>query len=109
MRILAMDIGGTFLKYALYDGETVLVSQKTPSRASEGADALVQVLFGVGETFRGQFDGVAVATAGTVGPEGELPPPRWPAGLGSQARGYSKRPGRATNAPPAFWTNGWTR
>lgn len=72
MRILAMDIGGTFLKYALYDGENVLVSQKKPSRASEGADALVQVLFGVGETFRGQFDGVAVATAGTVGPEGEI-------------------------------------
>ena len=72
MKILAMDIGGTFLKYALYDGETVLVSEKTPSRASEGAEALMQVLFGLGETFRGQFDGIAVATAGTVGPEGEI-------------------------------------
>lgn len=72
MKILAMDIGGTFLKYALYNGETVPASGKTPSRASEGAEALMQVLFGLGETFRGQFDGVAVATAGTVGPEGEI-------------------------------------
>lgn len=72
MKVLAMDIGGTFLKYALYEDENVLVSGKTPSRAAEGAEALWAVLLGLGEAFRGQFDGIAVATAGTVGPEGQI-------------------------------------
>lgn len=72
MKVLAMDIGGTFLKYALYENENVLVSGKTPSRAAEGAEALWAVLLGLGEAFRGQFDGIAVATAGTVGPEGQI-------------------------------------
>ncbi|MDD6728684.1 MAG: ROK family protein [Eubacteriales bacterium] len=66
MKILAFDIGGTNIKYALCD-ENFNISDKhtIPTEAHKGGQAIVQKVIGIIEEYDG-IDRVAVSTAGQV-------------------------------------------
>lgn len=72
MRLLGIDIGGTFIKYALISENKVVDSGKKPSNAKFGAEKLLETLFAVIDEFVCGFDGIAVSTAGVVGKNGEI-------------------------------------
>ena len=72
MRLLGIDIGGTFIKYALISENKVVDSGKKPSNAKLGAEKLLETLFAVIDEFVCGFDGIAVSTAGIVGKNGEI-------------------------------------
>ena len=63
---LALDIGGTFIKYALMgeDG-SFLESGKVPSPV-DSLDGLLAAVEAVGERFRGQYQGAAVSMPGRI-------------------------------------------
>ena len=63
---LALDIGGTFIKYALMgeDG-SFLESGKVPSPV-DSLNGLLAAVEAVGERFRGQYQGAAVSMPGRI-------------------------------------------
>lgn len=71
MVILALDIGGTNLKYALFSEALEQISGgEVPSNAALGAQSLLQTVFSVCD---GQsFDLIGVSTAGMVAPNGSI-------------------------------------
>lgn len=71
MVILALDIGGTNLKYASFSEDLKQLSAgEVPSNAALGAQKLLQTVFSVcdGQT----FDIIGVSTAGMVAPDGSI-------------------------------------
>ncbi len=70
MRIFGVDIGGTSIKYALFDGENIVESGQTSSNAKEGAQKLLENLFTLCDSRN--FDALGVSTAGMVGRNGEI-------------------------------------
>lgn len=66
MKILAFDIGGTNIKYALCDENFNLTDKHTiPTEAKKGGQALVQKVIGIIEEYDG-LDRIAISTAGQV-------------------------------------------
>lgn len=66
MNILALDLGGTVLKSALFDGDGAILRQgDCPSDGRLGGEALIRRAFQVIET-NGPFDRIAVSTTGQV-------------------------------------------
>ena len=65
-RYLVLDIGGTFIKYALMgqDG-TILEQGKVPS-PQESMDALLAAIAPIGAKFAGQYAGTAVSMPGRI-------------------------------------------
>ena len=63
---LVLDIGGTFIKYALMgqDG-TILEQGKVPS-PQESMDALLAAIAPIGAKFAGQYAGTAVSMPGRI-------------------------------------------
>ncbi len=71
MKYLGLDIGGTNLKYSLYDdGMNELVSDTVPSNARCGAQELLKTVFCVCD--RHKFDCIGVSTAGVVAYDGSI-------------------------------------
>ncbi len=76
MRILSLDIGGTKLKYGVFEAEEgkrisePIYIREIDSRAKAGAEELLKVVFGLcdGE----KFDIIAVSTAGMVAEDGSI-------------------------------------
>ena len=66
MKILAFDIGGTNIKYALCNEKFVLSDKHTiPTEAEKGGQVLIQKIISIIEEYDG-LDRVAVSTAGQV-------------------------------------------
>lgn len=69
MKILAFDIGGTEIKYALCDENLVLGNKhKVPTEAENGGKALIQKVISIISEYDG-IDRVAISTAGQVNSE----------------------------------------
>ncbi len=70
MTVLAIDIGGTAIKYALVDENNKLSSfSEIPSEAKLGAEVLLKKVYGIIEEFSPLCDAVSVSTAGRVDSE----------------------------------------
>lgn len=69
MRILAFDIGGTFIKYALCDDNFELTEKnKIPTNAKQGGQVIIQRIIDIIESYE-NIDRVAISTAGQVDSE----------------------------------------
>ncbi|MVB10042.1 Beta-glucoside kinase [Caprobacter fermentans] len=71
MRIAALDIGGTAVKYCLYDSRCGFVKEdvrETPTNAELGGKAVLEQAMNLAAE-RKCFDAIAVSTAGQVNPE----------------------------------------
>ena len=65
-RYLALDMGGTFIKYALMEPQGEMVaSGKVPSPL-DSMEHLLEVLRGIGQQFQGAYAGVAVSMPGRI-------------------------------------------
>lgn len=71
MKILALDIGGTNLKYGLFDENIRKISNgEVPSNAALGAEKLLERIFSVCDNK--SFDLLGVSTAGMVASDGSI-------------------------------------
>ena len=69
MRILAFDIGGTFIKYALCNDNFELTEKnKLPTNAKQGGQVIIQRIIDIIESYE-NIDRVAISTAGQVDSE----------------------------------------
>lgn len=70
MTILAIDIGGTAIKYALVnENNSISEFSEIPSEAKLGAEVLLKKVCGIIEEFSPLYDAVSVSTAGRVDSE----------------------------------------
>lgn len=66
MRILAFDIGGTYIKYALCNDNFELTEKnKIPTNANQGGQVIIQRIIDIIESYE-NIDRVAISTAGQV-------------------------------------------
>lgn len=69
MRILAFDIGGTYIKYALCNDNFELTEKnKIPTNAKQGGQVIIQRIIDIIESYE-NIDRVAISTAGQVDSE----------------------------------------
>lgn len=69
MKILAFDIGGTYIKYAVINEKfEILEKNKFPTNAHEGGQVIIKRVIEVIESYEG-IDRVAISTAGQVDSE----------------------------------------
>ena len=69
MRILAFDIGGTYIKYALCNDNFELTEKnKIPTNANQGGQVIIQRIIDIIESYE-NIDRVAISTAGQVDSE----------------------------------------
>ncbi len=70
MTVLAIDIGGTEIKYGLVNesGE-LLCKDKTETEASRGVEALLQKLYTIAEEYTGKYERIGISTTGQVNEE----------------------------------------
>ena len=69
MRILAFDIGGTFIKYAICDENFNLTDKnKVPTDAKKGGQAIIEKIIDIILSYD-NIDRVAISTAGQVDSE----------------------------------------
>ena len=70
MTILAIDIGGTAIKYALVDDNNNISSfSEIPSEAKLGASALLEKVYKIIEAHISDCDAISISTAGRVDSE----------------------------------------
>jgi len=70
MTVLAIDIGGTAIKYALVDENNSLSAfSEIPSEAKLGAETLLKNIYAIIEEFSPLCDAVSISTAGRVDSE----------------------------------------
>lgn len=75
MKVLAIDIGGSFIKYGIFDDKKLIHSDKLSSEADKGTDFLVKNVDKIVENMISNYDieGIAMSTAGIVDPiKGEI-------------------------------------
>lgn len=71
-KILALDLGGTFIKAGLFDRQGALLEKsETPSNAKKGAQAMLAAAYAAAERF-GPFDAVGVSSNGQIDPNGHV-------------------------------------
>ena len=63
---LVFDIGGTFIKYALMDGQNALLEQDKIVSPVDSLESLLGALEGVGRHFAGRYEGIAVSMPGRI-------------------------------------------
>ncbi len=71
MKILGIDIGGTFIKGAICDKDTILYETKLPTSASEGREIVLKQLFSLIRLLIGMSDDdspIGIASAGDINP-----------------------------------------
>lgn len=70
MRISVFDIGGTWIKHAIFDGETLGETTQIATEASLGTEQMLKKLTAVlqEELASGPLDGVGISTRGQVNP-----------------------------------------
>ena len=70
MATMVLDIGGTAIKYGLFDGETLSYIQETPTEAGLGGAHVVQRSKDIIASYRERcpFDRIGISTAGQVDP-----------------------------------------
>lgn len=66
MKVLALDFGGSYLKYALVDEDAVITDKGEVPSPSAGLDAFVETIKGVYEKFAGQVEGIAISMPGNL-------------------------------------------
>lgn len=75
MNFLAMDLGGTSVKYALVDERGAISNEGSLPTASKDADELIQKLIAVGKDYKKKYDiaGIGMSCPGVVHPyEGRI-------------------------------------
>lgn len=63
---LVFDIGGTFIKYALMDGQNALLERDKAASPVDSLESLLGALERVGRQFAGRYEGVAVSMPGRI-------------------------------------------
>ena len=71
MNILAIDIGGTFIKYAYFENKKLIFNNKLKSEGDKGAEYIIKNVDDLIENILrdNNLDGIAVSSAGIVDPE----------------------------------------
>lgn len=74
MKILAIDIGGTAMKYGLVDdGNSVIAFNEIDSNAKLGGKYILKNILNIADGFKGEFEAIGISTAGQVDSEsGEI-------------------------------------
>lgn len=71
MNLFCLDIGGSKIKYALFDEQLQFLERgETPSEAADGAEKLLENIYAICDRF--EFDALGVSTAGMVAPDGSI-------------------------------------
>ena len=65
-QVLAIDVGGTFIKYALVDEGGVLTGKGRVPTPLEGLDDFIDAVESMYQVFHGQVDGIARSIPGVV-------------------------------------------
>ena len=68
MRTAVLDIGGTFIKSALYADNMLYQFKETPTPLSSGGKGIVACAAEIVKTY-GSFDAIGISTAGQVDPD----------------------------------------
>jgi len=63
---LALDLGGTFTKYALMREDGVFLEKGQIPSACDSIEHMLEGIAGVGEKYRGQYEGAAVSIPGRI-------------------------------------------
>ena len=63
---LVFDIGGTFIKYALMDGQNVLLEHDKVISPVDSLESLLGALERIGNQFAGRYEGAAVSMPGRI-------------------------------------------
>ncbi len=70
MKILAIDIGGTAIKYGLVDDENNIIGfNEIASDAKLGGEYVLKNILNIADSFKGEFDAIGISTAGQVDSE----------------------------------------
>lgn len=69
MKYLAIDIGGTFTKYAVVTGACVILEKNKRPTVAEPLDKFIDSIVDIYESFKGTVDGIALSTAGIIDSE----------------------------------------
>ena len=65
-QVLAIDVGGTFIKYALVDEGGVLTRKGRVPTPLEGLDEFIDAVESIYQVFHGQVEGIALSVPGVV-------------------------------------------
>lgn len=70
MKILAIDIGGTAMKYGLVDDENNIIGfNEIASDAKLGGEYILKNIINIADSFKGEFEAIGISTAGQVDSE----------------------------------------
>ncbi len=70
MKILAIDIGGTAMKYGLVDDENNIIGfNEIASEAKLGGEYILKNILNIADSFKGEFEAIGISTAGQVDSE----------------------------------------
>lgn len=74
MNYLCIDIGGTSIKYGMFNenGEKVTQVLKTPTIKNETSNQILQTILDLVGKYKSQIDGVAISSAGVVNSQGSI-------------------------------------
>ena len=76
MKILALDIGGSFIKYAQFEDGVLAEPGAIPTQADQGPEALLRTVRHLADQFP-EKQAVGISFASQINPvEGSPPPPR---------------------------------
>lgn len=63
---LVLDLGGTFIKYALMSGDGTFLKQGKKQSPLSSMDDLLEAIRSIGQEFHGQYEGAAVSMPGRI-------------------------------------------
>lgn len=69
MRYLAIDVGGTFTKYAVITEECLILEKDKIPTVTEPLEEFIASLVNIYEKYKGQVDGIALSMAGIIDSE----------------------------------------
>lgn len=68
MKRIGVDIGGTTIKGALFDGEQILAEHSAPTNGREGREAIFKALYEVLDELQGGGASIGISSAGNFNP-----------------------------------------
>lgn len=69
MKKIGIDLGGTTIKGALFDGDNIIEERSVPTHGSEGREAIFAALFSLLDGFSGKgAEAIGVSSAGNIDP-----------------------------------------